>query len=557
MADLAGSINEPGFLENLTKGRGATLLSGLDEILANCIDARSKHIRIIDYVDTTINDDGKGMKLPTLRNMFDMYGLQKRHKTIGNFGIGGKVAMKLLSNTTTVTVVTLHEGVYHTAIVPWDEIYRTMTYTKMITLQPSAPEEIQMFQEQMPRSSGTTIKFASNPEFTELLEGQFNISRIAADKHLKMGIVPEKSMTYKFGRFDTQIEYVNDTGKTILLPKYNPSLKVQPCLGTRRNQINVYRGPKGTLRYITDSNKEIKSRGDTQYETKSTQLTDSQIESIQATFERVGTFSLEFYAPYVDAPPSGGDGSWVSPHAEDIFNPPEKRQSARNRYSTMHDSITVFKSNYPIGSVSIEGLAGCKRASFEGFCRYWVYADVHYETEDEGMLDEIVGIQENKNQLQDIFPIPCKRLIDELRFEYSKVLIRKYDKSAEPVVSTSSPVKEALVKARIDPPSKLESKTASKPAKPVPAAPPVKAPPAKASPIQSPVAPPSVPLTAPSIQSIAVPLAAPSIQSIAVPLGAQPIQTHVPTDSYTKLMQFIELHKGTPKLDDACKLLGL
>ena len=118
-------------------------------------------------------------------------------------------------------------------------------------------------------------------------------------------------------------------------------------------------------------------------------------------------------------------------------------------------------------------------------------------------------------------------MIDEIRFEYSNVLVRKYDKSNEPVLSNSTPVKESLVKARITP--KVETKLLAQ-AKPAPAKVLASAMPAPAK------EPPKI---------------SPEMTHTEVP-SITPVE-----DSYTKIMQFIELHKGTPRLDDACKLLGL
>jgi len=509
----AGSINERGFLETLGSRQGFNVISALDEIIANSTDADAKRIHFYkNEHEICMSDDGVGMSQTTLFNMFDMYRPQRRHKSIGSFNIGGKVGLRILSNTSHTLVISLIRGQYTTAVVPWDEIYTTWKYKDAIVIRQSTPEEIDLFHLQMERESGTTIWFPFVQSTWDAIQEQFEI-------HQHNTLDPEKSIAYKFGRFNTVITgFDHSTHKSFEMPKYNPSRQVQPTLGTKYNQINIYK-KDDTYRYVTDSSKEILRFGKDRFETKS-----SPAEPLKS-WDRVGTFYLEFYAPYEDSPPVGGSGTWVSPHATEVFNPPPSPAN-RSSWTDMHDPITIYKSNYPIGTVSIEKMTGSKRANFEGWCRYWVHANVHYDTEDGNkMLDELVGIQENKNQLQDVFPIQCKRLIDELRKEYSKVLIQKYSEKCEPEPKCKeTKLKEPVRKVA---PKKNYKEFVS-----------------------------CSDVIDPNLRSLdtELPVPEPVLEKL-VPEPDPPLES--PVDSYTKLLHFIELHKGTPRLDDACKLLGL
>ena len=436
--DTAGSINEEGFLHSLGERQGVNKLSSLDELFANAIDAKSKRILCRrDMAGITINDDGVGMTRESLIHMFDMYRLQRRFKTIGNYGIGGKMGMFILSDKSNMRVITLHDGIYMTANVPWKDILETKTYSNSISVHSSVPEEIHLFQSMMERTSGTTILMPPNEDTWMMIHEQFDISN---HPHLD----PEKSMVYKFGRFDPSITYLDSIfNNTMTLAKYNPSLYVDPRLPLQVRQINVYK-KKGEYRFITDDEREIKSTGGTKGKPRFEK--DSTGNAVAGTWTRVGTFKVELFSPKDEE--RQGASTWFPPHLKQVFLPNPVKDLDTSKLAKLHDSITVFKSDYPIGKVSIERNTSSKRASFEATFYFGTHANLHYDTEDSSELDSLIGIQENKNQLQDVLPIPIKRLIHEMRTDYSSRLFKAWGGEAETETKPEPKVTKEKAKAK-------------------------------------------------------------------------------------------------------------
>ena len=434
--DTAGSINEEGFLHSLGERQGVNKLSSLDELFANAIDAKSKRILCRrDMAGITINDDGVGMTRESLIHMFDMYRLQRRFKTIGNYGIGGKMGMFILSDKSNMRVITLHDGIYMTANVPWKDILESKTYSNSISVHLSVPEEIHLFQSMMERSSGTTILMPPNEDTWMMIHEQFDIS---SHSHLD----PEKSMVYKFGRFDPSITYLDSIfNNTMTLAKYNPSLYVDPRLPLQVRQINVYK-KKGDYRFITDDEREIKStggaKGKPRFEKESTG------NAVAGSWTRVGTFKVHLFSPKDEE--RQGASTWFPPHLKQVFL--SHTVVRDSRLASLHDSITVFKSDYPIGKVSIERNTSSKRSNFESTFYFGTHANLHYDTEDSSELDSLIGIQENKNQLQDVLPIPIKRLIHEMRTDYSSRLFKAWGGEAETETKPEPKVTKEKAKAK-------------------------------------------------------------------------------------------------------------
>ena len=175
---LAGSINEAGIINDL-KRRGFTLFNCLCEILANSVDAKCTKFRFIitkDYIKIT--DDGSGMTLNNLKDMFDM--LKSNHsndESMGISGLGGKAATLTLSKEQTVNIFTFDGEKYWTACVPWGDIVKQQKYIDMIKISAMNDESIEAFKKDR-EEHGTTIILPYDPEVHDEIVKNFNDERL-------------------------------------------------------------------------------------------------------------------------------------------------------------------------------------------------------------------------------------------------------------------------------------------------------------------------------------------------------------------------------------------
>ena len=90
MDTCAGSISEEGFVNNLLK-KGFTDFQSICELISNSIDAQATHITF--YVKDNyiyMIDNGTGLDDTGIRNMFNIYNSNHKHKSsMGISGIGG------------------------------------------------------------------------------------------------------------------------------------------------------------------------------------------------------------------------------------------------------------------------------------------------------------------------------------------------------------------------------------------------------------------------------------------------------------------------------------
>ena len=175
---LAGSINEGGIINDL-KRRGFTLFNCLCEIIANSIDAKCTKFRFVitaDYIK--IIDDGSGMNLQKLKDMFDM--LKSNHlndKSMGVSGLGGKAATLTLSKEKNVIIYTFDGEKYLTANVPWGDIVKQQKYIDMIKIYDMNDESVEDFKNDR-EGKGTSILLPYDNHVHEEIVKNFNDERL-------------------------------------------------------------------------------------------------------------------------------------------------------------------------------------------------------------------------------------------------------------------------------------------------------------------------------------------------------------------------------------------
>ena len=145
---FVGSWNESGMLLDIFR-KGFTTANCISELIANCIDAEASNIFVEinpliqkkykikkKKYKIDIHDDGIGMNLENLKNMFDMN--NENHpdqKTMGIAGIGGKVSQAILSNKKNVYMFTRNtNGDEFYIYVPWKKIFIEKKFTNQIKI---------------------------------------------------------------------------------------------------------------------------------------------------------------------------------------------------------------------------------------------------------------------------------------------------------------------------------------------------------------------------------------------------------------------------------------
>jgi len=171
----AGSINEAGYVAGMNK-KGFNGPKALGELVANPIDAKATSITFdITKDKVSIIDDGLGMNKKQLTNMWDA---QKQNhedeKSTGVSGFGAKPATKILGQNNPVMIYTKSdEDNYYKAVVPWDKMVLYGKYTGMIEISEMDSSEVRYFKSKLQDKSGTIIQFPYNQFIEDTIKQQF------------------------------------------------------------------------------------------------------------------------------------------------------------------------------------------------------------------------------------------------------------------------------------------------------------------------------------------------------------------------------------------------
>jgi len=286
--DNIGDIDERGFINNLDRN-GYSIEQCILELMGNSIDAGAKNIIYIINKKISIIDDGTGMNINGLENMFSMY--RENHnnsKSIGISGIGGKNSLKIAGQNTNVEIFTLTSGgEYLKCSVPWDIIVDTGKYSKMIkTSFMTEDEKNEFFEERKNmhlKIRGTTIRFVYNDNLHNsilnnfmsdedneidsfnwcgIIYGKFNDINFKYKHYQKPSEILEikkynyfncKNNEYYLGKTEYIIEHYRDKkNNDIFLFEEDKKIMHFPCVGGAKFSRNKqeYKGDLNKLIYI-------------------------------------------------------------------------------------------------------------------------------------------------------------------------------------------------------------------------------------------------------------------------------------------------------------------
>ena len=400
----AGNINERGYLNGLST-KGFNHYKALLELCANSIiDAKAGNFTI-ENIDNTILiiDDGVGMDKSKLINMFSMH--RENHSTdhsSGIAGVGGKIALMILSNKTLVEVFSFDGNNYIKAIVPWDLMFQEGKYTNMITIKSMNAEEIIWFKTKL-NNTGTIIKFNSNKTAVKTIEYNFKIEQdVVQNLNDYIYIV--------FGKYDGKISYIKKNEDEIILPKYNyfGGTDDEYYLGKSKVIIRHYYNEKSEdSRYIyydeeKKMNYEFKKKG-AGYCKKPELISDVLDDYIEVCKYYLESGQLKDIMLFnEDDPMDKNNEVYVDSASEKNCSYDNIIKTTVSNYDAYLRKSPLYRNNQKIGDIEMTGhKASNVRANAESKHRInnvrteVRYAPVSYHG---NIPDKVMGIQENKNQ---------------------------------------------------------------------------------------------------------------------------------------------------------------
>jgi flagellar biosynthesis GTPase FlhF len=432
---FVGSINDAGILSGL-KRKGITPEKSLSELFANSIDAGCNEIRYKVFRNNIkIIDDGKGMNMEAIQNMFDIHKENhKNDKSLGVSGVGAKAASLILSNDTMVVLYTkcVH-GEYYKVEIPWDEMLQKGKYTNMIRPVTMSTDDIVEFHKEREtmknKYTGVTIKFKYSDKLKLHIEKQF-CSVEEYRKKYNSEIIPENQLGVIYGAFPLDCSYEHYEEKELRkMAKYNyfGGEDNEFYKGKTEETISVYEKEDKPKRYILNKNGE-------QYEIKQLGLKGKQvkkdIEKITESFigwSHLGNFILKVGCRRDDnyfndesseikkLPDSGAENHLK--YEEDYFGDVIDGQNIKLREYFCKPELK--RNNQIICSFDLpDEIIGNRRANAKSmFGIKHLKCQLSYDPVSSlnNPLDLLCGIQENKNQCSCQFEKSFLRLIYNIK----------------------------------------------------------------------------------------------------------------------------------------------
>jgi hypothetical protein len=506
-----GSIDEYGVMYGFFR-KGFTYNHCINELWANSIDGKSNNVfNIINNDNIKIIDDGTGMNVDDLNNMFNLY--RSNHfndKSLGVSGLGTKAGTAILSNKTEVKIFTKKndENDYYLAIVPWDEMYRSKTYINKITYRIMNTDEIEEFKQDRRNNnpSGTTIQFKYNLTLHNVIKSYF-------DRQFIDSIEPKNHPSIVFGHFDTEFIYIDNTSSTQnreQLQKYNYfELDDEHYYqGKTIETIEHFtkNGEDDRFIHIDSANNcknEIRkhSRGYNKYD-KVSRINDADLNGWNSIGKYTVIIGMRKDVEYFD------ESNPKIPTAEKIKSDYDRQFLGEDNHDFLAENV-LLRNNQVIGTFKLDGIKiSSSRGNAETMHKiYGVKLHVYYwpvSTLDNEQ-DISMGVQENKTQHNgDSLPIPFKRLITYLKIEKSKS-IWKYFTDISPTEQTVESVFEAAVGPIVEP--GVESAI---------------------EPIVEPVVEPAIePIVEPGVENAIEPIVEPGVETAVEPIVEPGVETAI------------------------------
>ena len=439
--ERCGTWHESGLLASLDR-KGFTPNKCFTELLANSNDAQATKILwkiTCEYIKLV--DDGIGMTCKKLSEMFDMFRANNNdRKTMGVSGLGGKEGMYILSKkenkepTTVILYTHTADGDYLKAIVPWKEIFNEKKYTGKILINKMTTEEIYDFiadREDFQFKHGTTIRFEYNDELKNLIENSFNIKYNNKQKN------PHNNRwEFIFGQSNSKIILEKSDGSPIVeLSRYNyfSGNDMEFYEGKDIDYITHYVDDKNNDRFIymdEDSNLEIQQHGKNGYKTEPTSI------KIHQSWKQLGLYEIRngmrtddrIFNPRVPFAPSSAT-MYLNSYDAKFFIDAEVEY-----VKECLSGCAVYRNEQLITKINFDEKrfnATTSRAGGNAMIdKFYHRTEIRYSTEStqDNRMDIAMGIQENKNQHQNVLPKPLERLIAYTKSKHLKKIYDYFDR---------------------------------------------------------------------------------------------------------------------------------
>lgn len=171
---MFGSINELGYIRSMDK-QGINIARGLTELVANSLDAGASIINFfVEKEHILIVEDGNGMNEEGHKYLWEAQ--RENHEndmSMGVSGFGAKPSTKICSSNQWVTYFSKSNfGDYYKSNAPWNQMITEGKYTGMIEIIEMNETEIEYFHKYV-KDNGTIIQFPRNEELNEEILKQF------------------------------------------------------------------------------------------------------------------------------------------------------------------------------------------------------------------------------------------------------------------------------------------------------------------------------------------------------------------------------------------------
>ena len=237
------------------KKKGYTFNQCLCELIANSIDANCHNCLItIDKDNIKIIDDGQGMDIEGLNNMWDLNRESHRdEEKIGLCGVGAKASLLLLSKKTYCIVYTKNkDSTYLKAIINWDKIFEIKKLSGMIEFEDMNKNEIEKFnKERNVNKVGTKIVIPYDEEIEDVINNQFNLEN-------SVKINPKERFGVIFGyvsHFKLKLKHIDYPEEIKHINYYSPFLRtnINFYQGKIEYEISVVMNSEGEINYYTNN----------------------------------------------------------------------------------------------------------------------------------------------------------------------------------------------------------------------------------------------------------------------------------------------------------------
>jgi hypothetical protein len=450
---VAGGIDEKGYINGMNK-KGFDGPRALSELYANGLDALlrfragGKILAKItrDYI--YICDDGNGMDISGHEHLWQAQ--RENHsgdKSTGVSGFGAKPSTKKLSKDTPVTYFSKSNGgLYCKSIAPWDKMVNEGKYTGMIEISEMDDDEIKEFIEIAVRGDrGTVIKF----QYTSYLQDEI-LKQFDSPKSIKESNQRLDCIYSKFSHTVFELEHYENI-ETKTMKKYNYFAFPDSDYYLRKSfTIGIYEDSRLMIVFAIQEGhgyKHFENKGNgggwRKYD-----WTGHHSAKYLGSFElNCGLLKDKEYFDLANP---------IIPGASKILHDYEKGFFSENDDNVKADLYypSIIRNSQYIGNLTplpklkpSSGRANGKECIKNSHIR----TEINYEinSSQDNIIDDIIGIQENKNQLNTHnSPEGLKRIVEDCMIETSNGIWKLFENTVQ--LDNALKLKETQDKMRLE-----------------------------------------------------------------------------------------------------------